>query len=684
MIDDKLAKARKDGGKLYTVDTPRGDALDVVGARYDIALDKPLPDLATDIGAAYQAIDRTGEYNNIFCYVGNNGLPFRDRATEMMQKGTVPHLIRCHATAPVTFSTTKQTHRAFILQKPEGKRLSEILEKSGPLPDTFIAKQVISPIVKLISELESNGINHGCINADTVYFDKEITVSENSAVSSGYSQLVTYEAPDRNMAMLASKGAGDTSCDYYALGILALHLTLGYLPNQELTKQELVEKIIKVGAYNAFMPKIELNEPVQDFLRGVLNENRSERWNSTQVNGWLGGKRYTVVTTAAPKESVRPFEFRGQNLFTRQQIAYALCEDWKLSKTLLSPFKLMKWLESNIKKTDICAQVDRIIPIGDDESKSRALKDEELARLIVTLDPNAPMRYRLVSSNVDGFGTAIANAYRTTNSGKLQQLVKMIELNLPSYADGLLRDEQNPVSALMLLRIQSMRPIMKVKTIGFGFERLLYQLNPSLSCQQSLLLPHYVYSLADLMQTLDGLSFKHAKTDSLVDRHIAAFITSRLDYNREIRIVELSKFDDLVDDDRLIMLKILTMAQQKLRNQPFPALTKWAVEMISPTIDKIYSKSKREKIREKILLLESKGILEPISFLICDKEMFANDRKSYGRAKALYRFHLEMLNFNRDQNKTRLKARIRGQEAAWYIGMLALAISVYFNAKVYI
>ncbi len=667
--------------KRHTVDTPRGRDFDVLGKRFDIQVSSPLPELSNELCKAFAATDRNEEYKDIYALVGSNSLPFRDRATEAMQKGTVPHLVRCHATGPVTLSDTKQTHRAFILQKPKGKKLREIIEHSGALPETFVVNQVVRPLAKMLVELESHGINHGHINADTVYFENDINVDECCTLPSGYLQHPTYEAPDRAICLTGAKGAGETSGDYYSIGILALHLFLGYLPHKKLSKEQLIDKILMDGAYNTFIPEVEISESLQDLLRGTLNESRTERWNSNQIKGWIGGKRYNIVASSTPKDSVRPFEYRGNQFYTRQQLALYLCKDWKIAQTQLSGFRLLRWLESNIKKTDICAQVERVIPIGDNENATRTLKNHELSRLISALDPQGPIRFRLVSLNVDGLGSALADAYRNGNGGHLQQLNSVIEYNLLSYSDNLLGEMHNPVSATVLWRLQNLRPILKTKELGFGFERILYQLNPSLCCQQKMLLPHYCYTVTDVLLTLNNLAEKHMKNTSLVDRHIAAFLTNRLEVNREIRIVELSKFPNISTDERLIMLKILTMAQQKIKNKPLPGLTKWAIEMILPTLDELHQTSRREKLLERIHRFGEKGVLEKITFLVFDKSMFTYDQREYSRADALFRFHKEMYNFLQDGGKLRLKSRILGQQFAWFLGFLTLVVVAYIYTR---
>ncbi|MDG1287119.1 MAG: hypothetical protein P8P30_06085 [Rickettsiales bacterium] len=667
--------------KRHTVDTPRGGDLDVLGKRFDIQVQSPLPEFSNELCKAFTATDRNEEYQGLYALVGINSLPFRDRATEAMQKGTVPHLIRCHATGPVTLSNSGETHRAFILQKPRGKKLSDILSHSGSLPESFIINQVVRPLAAMLLELEAYGINHGCINADTVYFENDITVDECSALPSGYLQDPSYEAPERVLCLSGAKGAGETSGDYYAIGILALHLHLGYLPHQELSSTDRVEKLFENGAYNSFIPEVEMSENLQDLLRGTINENRGERWSSNQMKGWIGGKRYNIVAPSKPKDSIRPFEYRNNLFYTRQQIAHNLCKDWKMATTQVSGFRLLRWLESNIKKTDVCGQVDRVIPIGDDENPVRTLKNDELSRLISALDPQGPIRFRLVSLNVDGLGTALAEAFRKGNGGHLQQLTSVIDNNLLTYSDSLLADINNPVSSTVLWRLQNLRPILKTKELGFGFERILYQLNPSLCCQQKMLLPHYSYTVEEILTTLNNLAAKHAKITPLVDRHIAAFLTNRLEVNREIRIVELSKFPQLATNERLLMLKILTMAQQKIKNKPLHGLTQWAVEMILPALEQLHQTSKREKLIDKINLLAKKGIIEHITFLVFNKDMFSYDQREHSRAEALFRFHREMFNFLQDNGKLRLKSRIMGQQLAWFMSVTALGIVVYISSR---
>ncbi len=679
----KEAQTPQQVAKHHAVDTPRGDAFDILGDRFDILVKKPIPEFGNELCKAYAARDRNEEYTDLYALIGVNTLPFRDRSTEIMQLGTIPHLLRCHGTGAVTLSNSKLTHRAFIFQRPKGKRLSEIIAHSGALPESFIIKQVIHPIVTMLSELENQGVNHGSINANTVYFDQNLTVEECNALPSGYLQLTTYESLERNLSQDAGKGAGSTDGDYFALGVLTLHLLLGYLPHAETKKSDLIEAVIQKGSYNTYMPEVEFSGPMQEFLRGTLNENSAERWDSSQIEGWIKGKRYTVVSVSQPKDSVRPFDYRDNQYYTRQHIAYTLFKDWKMAKIHLSGFKLMRWLESNIKRTDVCTQVDRIIPIGDDDQTARVMKDDELARLLSALDPQAPIRYRLISTHTDGLGVSLADSFHKGNKGRTQQLMGTIESNLPVYADGLVTDRVNPVASTVLWRLQSMRPILKTKTLGFGLERILYQLNPSLSCQQKLLLPHYTYTLEDTLTVLNNLAAKHGKTTSLADRHIAAFITNRLETNREVRIVELGKYPELSGDDRLVMLKILTMAQQKLRNPALPGLTQWGVEMVLPILDTIHQTSRREKLKQKIQSLASKGVLEHISFLIFNKELFNYDRREYSRAQSLYRFHAEMHQYLQDNSKLRLKSKIFGQQTAWMLGMLALALVVFKSSSIY-
>ena len=673
-----MFKTAKDkSSKSAKSDTAMPSVFDLLDERWEIQIKQPLPQFSNELCKAYAVIDQNNEFSNIYALIGYNGLPFRQQVTEIMQDATIQHLVRCHATGPVTLSGSKTTHRAYIFDRPKGKPLSEILQHTKSLPDAFIIKQIIQPLSRVIMELEAQGVNHGNINTSSIYFDKEITLTECASLPSGYLQKTTYEAPDRLLCMPGGKGGGETSCDYYAMGILTLHLYLGFLPKEKLEKAALVEELLKQGAYNAFIPEVEFSDLVQDLLRGTINENRLERWNSGHIRGWITGKRYTVLPPSIPRDSVRPFDYRKQQYYTRSHIAFMMTKDWKMAKAHLSGYSLMRWLESNVKKTDVCAQVDRIIPIGDDETSERPLKDDELARLLTTLDPQAPVRYRTVSLNVDAIGPAFAEAFRSQNQNQIQQLKTVVEQNLLAYADRLLEGLHNPDISTILWRVQALRPILRAKAVGFGNERLLYQLNPSLSCQSNMLSNHYCFNLAETMETLDKLAAKHAKTTDIVDRHIAAFLTSRLDVNREVKVVELSGIGDMANDERLIMLKILAMAQQKMRNKPLHGITNWAVETVLPILNELHQTSKKESMKQKVYQLAEKGILERVAFPLFNREMFEYDKQEYSRAQALYRFHHKMLAFLQDNGKLRLKARIIGQQTAWFIGIITLIAVAY-------
>lgn len=678
--DQKPAEA----AKMRTVDSPRTDERDVISNRYEINLSQELPEYSNEVCKAYVAIDRNEEYENLYALIGDNHYAFRDRATEAMQKGIIPHLIRCHATGAVVLSSNQHTRRAFIMQRPKGKKLSEILQHSGPLPENFIVKQVVRPLSQMLTQLKEHGINHGCLNLDTIYYEKEITVELCSAVPSGLLQKTPYEALERLMAMPAAKGAGDISADYYALGVITLHLILGYLPHADIEPDLLVDMIIEKGAYNTHVPEVDISEVMQDLLRGTINENRAERWDVSQIRGWLGGKRYSLLPPSAPKDSVRPFEYRGKQYYTRRGIAHALFKDWKMAKATLSAYKLLKWLETNIRKTDVCEQFNRSVPVGDDEHVIRPLKDDEMARCLAVIDPDAPVRFQLISINVDGLGTILVESMRKKNDAHISDIMSIVGYNLLAFADNLMEDIVNPVSSLILWRLQNLRPIMKTRSLGFGQERILYQMNPSLCCQHPLLLPHYVYTIDDMLLVLDKLAENPPPGFTLVDRHIAAFLTNRMEINREVRIVELLSYSDLAYDDRLVMLKILTLAQQQSNVESVSNLAKWAAEMIIPTLATLHQRSLREKIAKKMRKAGDRGMLERIAFPLFNRAMIEKDHRDFHSSQALYRFHKEMLFYMSDAEKLRLKARASGQQIAWYVGGFVLGLVIYFSTRGFI
>src|SRR5690606_23973645 len=119
--------------------------------------------------------------------------------------------------------------------------------------------------------------------------------------------------------------------------------------------------------------------------------------------------------------------------------------------------------------------------------------------VLIALDQRAPLRYKQVSTRIQGLATAFAVNYY--NEERRQIFAEMILNKLPQMwieHQGKLRAD-----IVAYLRSFDLAALHLAKPrIGYGLERALYALNPSWPCQSPLLANDYVADLNDLLPAL--------------------------------------------------------------------------------------------------------------------------------------------------------------------------------------
>jgi hypothetical protein len=667
-------------GFLESYAPPAEDApRDVVEGRFRVLLNQPLPELSRNLAHAFVAEDLEKREENLYALVCTHTMPYRMKGVEALRNTNHPAMLKCYAAATTPLSTPAETRMVMIVERPQGQRLSDLIRETGALPDRFIIEKILKPLNDALHSISKFKINHGCINPDTLYFGKELKIAEPISEPSGFSQDFHYDPPERLLATPSGKGSGHIAADTYAIGVLTLFLsTGGMLPIQQLSEEKFKEVILRSGSYHAFTHNIDPSEAMADLLRGCLNDNPRDRWTPEQLGAWLGGKRFNLILPSVPRDCTRPFQFNEADYFNYRALGHAIFSNNQIAKTHLSAIKLVKWMDLNTNKEEAADRMARVLRADTDSVEEEPpLTDDEIMRAIAILDPFGPMRYRNVSVNIDGLGKALANAFREKDTVTRQHIVTIMESGLPAFISELFDRSSNSLASNILWKLQNLRPILQLKGLGFGVERLLYSLNPSLTCQSPLLITHHPVTIADALNTLDKLAKTHANRHSLIDTHLASFLANKLDITKEIRVLELAGHQDLFLDQRLIILKLLAMAQQKTGNPPLKGLAVWMSQMISPIVDKLHQKSSRELLRKELAKATKTGILENIAFVLFNEKIFNEDRQGYQRATILYKFHNDAASKFKDTTKMRQKAMQRGRDMSVTIGYIVLAFGIY-------
>ena len=642
---------------------------DILTKRYQLKPQSPLPDLDSAFAKAFEAVDLEGEHLSLYGLVMSNTMPVNPSAIRELLAMAAPALCTLRAAGPVMLSHPSETRLVLFIDKPRGKNFRELIAQSGQgLNETFVIDKILRPLQQLLSDLHARKIVHGCINPATLYFEEKLMVRECLSEPSGYSQNFMYEAPDRLVTHPVAKSGLDLSADIYAFGILALFLTHGRLPLQNLPREDVVKRLISQGAYTAYLGDLDVSDAIGDLLRGTLQDDTSNRWTIGQVGAWVNGKRFNTIAPTPPRDSSRAFSFSGADFFGRHALAYAFQQNWDEVMHRLPAGKFIRWLELGIGEDDLAGLVARMLHVSEDESRVKDLTDEEVGKIIALLDPNGPLRARGLAVNLDGMGAALAYHYRQKEGSLLQTLLALVTGNLTTYITTLPGRRENANVLIYAWKMPRLKTNLRISGLGFGVERVLYDLNPTIPCQTGWLLPYHIMTLRELLIVLDDIAKEKMNSISLVDRHLAAFLASRLDMSRELRVKNVSHFPTFAKDPQMVMAWLLDAAQRETKSGELKNLTQWVASGLIPCTSLFNSRKVREQLIPDLRKSGSSGKLRTVVKVLADPALIENDLKDYHRARQLHDYHKRMVRMYQDSGKVQAKAKFYGRQISVTIG----------------
>ena len=171
---------------------------------------------------------------------------------------------------------------------------------------------------------------------------------------------------------------------------------------------------------------------------------------------------------------------------------------------------------------------------------------------------------------------------------------------------------------------------------GYGVERVLYELNPFLPCRSKTVSSAYVYSLRDLLPALEKVVAEKGTPGKLIDRHIAAFVASRIKGSVDTQLSSLEHSTGVSVGAKIGMVGLLAKVQNEYQHQMTPHLAAWLVQELQPAIGRYHSKSLRKRIGEKMEEVASSGNLIELYQTLSNKNIVARDEKAQGKAKREY------------------------------------------------
>lgn len=617
---------------------------DTLQGRYKINLSNALTEFSTDFAKAYEATDTGDNHAPCVAYILEPGRVHRQRIIERLMAIEHRAVLPLKAAGLVELSTGNAERFVVIYQRPSGQPLSEWVEqKRLSHSPHYLLEHIFIPLLTGLEHFSAMDITHGLLNPANIYFDGKVAVmGQCVAGPCGHGQPFCFESVERMQSHPCGKGEGTISQDHYAVAVLLLYCVHGQAHFAPFTPENLMPKMLKEGAYNALMRDREVPEIFYDFLRGVVTLSPEERWGEKQIKTWLGGKRYNVLPPPPPSEAVRPFEFKDMLISNRRELAHLFASDWVGMVPALANSTLAHWVTVSLRNKELAELIARLCRTAIDLSgKNDTQLAEILSNIVLLLDQLGPVRIRGMAFHVEAIGSMTAEVMAQNATVELQFLAKFVETNMVNYwitmqtkrqPDFHLDDRLND----LVHRLDRLRNCIRNSGHGFGMERMLYDLNPDLACQSPLFQDRCVRSLPQLLRQLDKTCNK-IEGDEIIDRHISAYIASKLQIHNEIRLNELASIPALATSKLMIALHLLAMVQERVEPMRLPGLTHWFAVRLLPMMDSIHSRTLRQKMKTMLVNIAPLGLTPKLAELLISADYAAADSAGFEKALNSYR-----------------------------------------------
>lgn len=639
----------------------------------------PLPHLSTPSAQAYAAEDRRERDKEVFVLIVKPGHTPRTSVMKALKGIDNPGLMSLLEWGPTDWPPAGRKVMALVYVKPLGGCVWDA--KSGStlrrLDEAEISRKIIQPVVAALKTLKSQNLTHRAIRPTNMYWagpDKERLILGDCACSPpALEQPSALEPVESALSMPAGRGDGTISNDIYSFGASLAML----IQNRDATAFQNEEALIRhkmvMGSYSALAGDARMPLALVEILRGTLCDDPNERWDTEAMDLWINGRRLTPLVPRIEKRAVRGFVLGGKEYMTARELAMGIHAAWDTSLSQLGEGKLETWLTRALDNKDKALVVGGVLasdPMGLDK---RVLSDIIVAKICMLLDPTAPIRYKNLSVMVDGFRWLLPMVM--ANGGEVRLIAEALMRELPK-AWFETREVYSPDNSVLDAGFRTQKGYLDRGVTGNGLERVLYEMNDSVPCLSPMVVEDYVLEMRDLLPALNAHAKKKGENVQglAMDRHIAAFIAARANFDVERLINDLS----LADEGRKVMaiINLLAMIQWRVGVGGLTSLSVWLANMAKPAVASFHNREKRKMLEEELPKVAREGNIVELSRLLDSADERGADVRGFEEAKeAWYEGWKQMRDIENGQEDLREEAAQSGQQIASLISVTVALIA---------
>ncbi len=661
---------------------------------FSINFDLPISSLSSEFAKAYE-VKHKGIFNKpeqeeveLYALVFDKGFPVRTNIIKMLEErlfednGVLP---KVHDSGLVQIPKIDSENFGIILEKPRGKSLRQVF-KDTPPGEKILTQNIMMPLHGALGILSDANLIHGSINIDNIYYDsgkEKLYLGECFSGPCGYNQPIVYESILRATCHEYAKGVCDPLADYFALGAVVIFLVTGKLPMEGKKDKEILETRLFKNSFISYSSNIKLSGPMGELLRGLLADKTDRRWSKVQLDNWLRHKTNQTSSTPA-KEAMRGFIFGDKEFFNCRSLVYAMDHDHDRMRNNLKVADLDRWIKHSLLNTEMAARFEDL-PFNNKLSETVQLDDFEISRVMIVLDPYGPIRFNGYSMSIHGIGPLLAYAVKNDKREIITAVGNVFALGLVNFwadTSDVPKEEEDPRYQFLPWDPKKVTKLVRNFGMGFGIERALYETNPTLPCLSPMLNKFYITDLKELLEALDKIAAENMNKDP-IDRHIAAFIASRIDMRDDVNIRTIAEFE-ISKSPQVVMLALMVAAQTQSRAKNLKHLTEWVAGRLTTTLKKLHGNTIKKEMEKTLKRLAKEGDLSLLFKQISNPDYLKKDNFSFKEASRYYRELTDRINLLSHQENTEKLAYHYGLRVAVLIGYFVCTTALlYFMGKMF-
>ena len=586
--------------------------------RYDIYPGNPLPEFNSPSARAFKVEDRMQPQLKLFGLICIPGLPIRLSEIEKISGKVLPGNLNLISFGNINWPILKQKCLVLIFKSPLGQRIDKFFQskQTQNIKKIDAINLIAKTGITSLFSLRERQLTNRSIRPDNIFFAdadrEEIVFGEFVTSPPGFDQPIVYETIERSMAGEGGRGQGTLDDDIYALGATLAFLLQNQFPFRGKSNEQIIFSKITLNSYQALVGKKLLTRDLSGVIRGMLQDDVIERWGFKELDTWLRNQPVKLSKNVVPKKSRRAFRFGEVDHRNLKTLAYSMSTRRESALEVIKDGSIEDWIAENFKDEEL------INPIAVAKENFAAFAETMphadellLSRVLMLIDPKAPITYKDISYMPDGFGSAMAT--EMLRGGNAEIYTESIINGIPDiwYTTS---DGTNPYQYTEIEFYSKMIGYLQKAGPGFGIERCLYESNTGFACQSPIIVKENIFSIDFLLQSLNAAEKTVDTKNSPIDRHIAAFIAARSKADMDEPLSKLGDLDDTIKT--LSMLKLLVDLQKTMNTGTLLGLAKWVGGLMGPVIKLYHSREKRKEVEAAVpKIVRSGGLSELLSLL---------------------------------------------------------------------